>query len=100
MKPGHDHDTGAPLVPLDEARTRALSRIEPLPPVDLPLSDAHGCVLAADVAAPMDLPPFTSSAMDGFAVRAADVAGAAPDRPVALRLAGAVRIGSAAETGV
>jgi molybdopterin molybdotransferase len=100
VKPGHAHDTGAPLMPLDEARARALSRIEPLPPADLPLVDAHGCVLAADVAAPMDLPPFTSSAMDGFAVRAADVAGAAPDRPVALRLTGAVRIGSAAETGV
>lgn len=100
MKPGHDHDTGALLVPLEEARVRALSRIERLPPADLPLADAHGCVLAADIVAPMDLPPFTSSAMDGFAVRAADVADAAPDRPVALTLAGAVRMGLPAEAGV
>ena len=100
MKPGHDHDTGAPLVLLEEARVRALSRIERLPPADLPLADAHGCVLAADIVAPMDLPPFTSSAMDGFAVRADDVADAAPDRPVALTLAGAVRMGFPAEAGV
>lgn len=97
MRPGHDHDTGAPLVPLDEARARALSRIERLPPADLPLPDAHGCVLALDLRATMDLPPFTSSSMDGFAVRAADVAGAAPDRPVALRMVGAVRMGFPAE---
>jgi molybdopterin molybdotransferase len=100
VRPGHDHDTGAPLVPLEEARARALTRIERLSPADLPLADAHGCVLAADVAAPMDLPPFTSSAMDGFAVRAADVAGASPDRPVALSLAGAVRMGFAADIDV
>jgi molybdopterin molybdotransferase len=100
VRPGHDHDTGAPLVPLDEALTRALSRVRRLPPADLPLAEAHGSVLAADVAAPMDLPPFTSSAMDGFAVRSTDVAGAAPDRPVALSLAGAVRMGFPADSGV
>lgn len=100
MKLDHDHDTGAPLVPLDEARARTLSRIERLPPADLQLAEAHGCVLAADIVAPMDLPPFTSSAMDGFAVRAADVSGAVPERPVALRLAGAVGMGFPAEAGV
>jgi molybdopterin molybdotransferase len=100
VRPGHDHDTGAPLVPLDEARARALSRIEPLPPADLPLVKAHGCVLAADVIAAIDLPAFTSSAMDGFAVRAADVIDAASDRPVALRLAGTVRMGFPADAVV
>lgn len=87
-------------MPLDEARGRALSRIERLPATELPLADAHGCVVATDVVAPIDLPPFTSSAMDGFAVRAADVTAAAPDRPVALRLTGEVRMGSAADAEV
>lgn len=87
-------------MPLDEARARALSRIERLPEAELPLGDAHGCVVASDVVAPIDLPPFTSSAMDGFAVRAADVTAAAPDRPVALRLAGEVRMGSPADAEV
>jgi len=100
VRPGHDHDTGAPLVALEEARARALSRIGRLPPSDLPLAEAHGCVVAADVPAPIDLPPFTSSAMDGFAVRVGDVAAAGPDRPVALRLVGEVRMGSPAEIDV
>ncbi|MGH2675489.1 MAG: molybdopterin molybdotransferase MoeA [Actinomycetota bacterium] len=100
MKPGHDQDTGAPLVPLEEARSRSLAAIRRLPPVALPLRQAHGCVAADDVAAPIDLPPFASSSMDGFAVRAADVAGAAPGRPAALRLAGEVRMGSGPEVAV
>jgi molybdopterin molybdotransferase len=87
-------------VPLDEARTRAMSRIGRLAAADLPLADAHGCVVAADVAAPIDLPPFTSSAMDGYAVRSSDVTTAGPDRPVALRLAGEVRMGSPADVEV
>ncbi|HEX5949063.1 MAG TPA: molybdopterin molybdenumtransferase MoeA, partial [Actinomycetota bacterium] len=77
-----------------------MSRIGPLPATDLPLADAHGCVVAADVAAPIDLPPFTSSAMDGFAVRAADVTAAGPERPVALRVAGEVRMGAPAAVEV
>jgi molybdopterin molybdotransferase len=89
----HDRETGSPLVPFDEAQHRAMARIEPLPPRDLSLREAHGCVVAADAVAPIDLPPFASSAMDGFGVRAGDVAGAAADRPVALRLAGRVVMG-------
>jgi molybdenum cofactor synthesis domain-containing protein len=77
-----------------------MSRIERLPPAELPLAEAHGCVVSEDVLAPMDLPPFTSSAMDGYAVRAADVAGAAPDRPVVLRPAGEVRMGSPPDVDV
>lgn len=91
----HDRETGAPLVPLDEARRRALALVTPLPPADLPLRDAHGCILAGDVVAPFDLPPFASSAMDGYAVRAEDVAGAEAARPEALRLDGRVRMGEA-----
>jgi molybdopterin molybdotransferase len=87
-------------VPLEEARARALSRIERLPAAELPLADAHGCVVPTDLVASIDLPPFASSAMDGFAVRAADVTAAAPDRPVALRLTGEVRMGSAPDAEV
>jgi molybdopterin molybdotransferase len=89
----HDGETGAPLVPLDRARRRALALVSSLPPVDRPLRDAHGCVLAGDVRAPFDLPPFASSAMDGYAVRAADVSGAQAGLPAALRLDGRVRMG-------
>ena len=81
------------LVPFERAREQALARVAPLAPRELPVGDALGCVLAADVAAAEDLPPFANSAMDGFAVRAADLA-AAGAAPVALRLAGEVFAGS------
>ena len=56
--------------------------------------------MAADVPAPFDLPPFASSAMDGYAVRSADVAGATSVRPVTLRIAGTVRMGRSADDHV
>ena len=70
-----------------------LSQIHPLPPIELPLTDAYGCVAAADITAAVDLPEFASSGMDGFAVRAADVAGAAPGSPVELKVVGRALIG-------
>lgn len=57
------------------------------PAVTLPLADAEGLVLAADVIAPLSLPGFDNSAMDGYAVLATDVAGADPDNPVKLPVA-------------
>ena len=83
------------LVPFAEARATVLDRVTPLPRREIPLGEALGCVLAADVRAGEDLPPFANSSMDGFAVRAADLAGASAERPAALRLAGEVFAGSA-----
>ncbi len=57
------------------------------PAVTLPLADAEGLVLAADVIAPLSLPRFDNSAMDGYAVLATDVAGADTDNPVKLPVA-------------
>ena len=89
----HDHDSGDGLVPLERARETILSQIHPLPPIELPLTDAYGCVAATDIKAAVDLPEFASSGMDGFAVRAADVAGAAPASPVELKVVGRALIG-------
>lgn len=69
---------------VDEYRDGILAGIGVLSPIELPLSSAHGCVLAADVAAPWPLPSFDNSSMDGYAVLAADVAGATPDQPAVL----------------
>src|SRR4051794_7628322 len=72
------------LLTLDDAITRVLERVEPLPSEDVPVRDALGRILAEDARAAVDLPPFPSSAMDGFAVRAADT----PARlPVVARIA-------------
>jgi molybdopterin molybdotransferase len=82
------------LVPFAEARAAVLERLEPLPVREVGLADALGCVLAADVAAAEDLPPFANSAMDGFAVRGADLAGAVEAHPVALKITGEVFAGT------
>lgn len=58
----------AELAPLDRYRTQVLTRIHALDPIELGLLEAHGCVLAEDVAAPAAIPAFASSAMDGYAV--------------------------------
>jgi molybdopterin molybdotransferase len=89
----HDHDSPEGLVPVEDARETVLAAVQPLAPLRLPLTDAHGCVVAEDVVATRDLPEFASSAMDGFAVRASDVAGASPSRPAELKIVGRAMIG-------
>lgn len=64
------------LLPVDDARERMLAEIAPLPAESVPLGESLGRVLAQDVAAQRDQPPFPASAMDGWAVRGADTPGA------------------------
>jgi molybdopterin molybdotransferase len=66
------------LLSLDEAIALVLERARPLAAEDVPVRNGAGRVLAEDVTAVVDLPPFPSSAMDGFAVRAADTPGMLP----------------------
>jgi len=66
----------------------------------VPLGRAAGRVLADDIPAPFDVPGFDRSAMDGYAVRAGDLAAAAPTTPVWLDLAGHARPGSVASGAV
>jgi molybdopterin molybdotransferase len=96
----HDHDDAEGLVPLDEAREAVVSQIQPLPPLELPLTDAYGCVAAADITAVVDLPEFASSGMDGFAVRAMDVVDASPATPAELKVVGRAMIGQRPEATV
>ena len=63
------------LLTIEEAQARILAAVHPLEPERVALAEAHGRVLADDALAPVDLPPFPSSSMDGFAVRGADVPG-------------------------
>src|SRR5690606_25881716 len=70
------------------------------PPVTIPLADARGRTLGADVRAVSAVPPFDNSAMDGFAVHYSDVVGAAADRQVALRVIADVPAGSALDPAI
>jgi molybdopterin molybdotransferase len=72
------------LLTIEEAQRLILERVRPLPAERVPLAEAGGRVLAEDAAAIVDLPPFPSSAMDGYAVRSADTPGTLP---VAARIA-------------
>ncbi len=57
------------MIPLEEAQRFVVGLCDPLPPVELPLDEALGCVLGAAVIATEQVPPFANSAMDGYAVR-------------------------------
>lgn len=96
----YDHDSAEGLISVEEAREKVLSQIHPLAPLELPLTEAFGCVAAADVVAERDLPEFASSGMDGFAVRASDVAGATPTSPAELKIVGRALIGRRPEATV
>jgi len=78
---------------VDSYLSEILAAIRPLPPRPLGLDEADGAVLTQDVAAAWPLPPFDNSAMDGYAVLAADVAGASPERPVTLPVRAEVAAG-------
>jgi molybdopterin molybdotransferase len=84
------------VIPLPEAQSFVLERCPARPPIDLPFEETAGLVLAADVVASELVPPFDNTAVDGYAVIAADVA-AANDEPVDLRVVGEVAAGAATD---
>jgi molybdopterin molybdotransferase len=79
------------MISIDEALELVLRELAPLGPERVPLAEAAGRVAAAPAVSAVDLPPFDRSAMDGYAVRAADTAPG-----VALRLVGGVAAGEVA----
>ena len=84
------------LLEIDEARRLVLGPVTPLAPERVELDGALGRTLAEDVRAEEAVPAFDNSAMDGFAVRAADVARAAPGTPLVLSVVAESRAGSPA----
>lgn len=88
------------MIDLAEARRTLLAACPRIEPVSLNSADADGCVLAADVVASGNVPPFDNSSVDGYAVRAADTAGAAATSPVRLAVLGSVLAGSVANRPV
>lgn len=81
---------------VEEALERILAGVPEMPPREVTLLEALGRVLAEDVRAERDVPPFTNSAMDGYAVRAQDVASA----PARLNVVGEIAAGSMPARGV
>lgn len=89
---------------VDEHLTEILGSVKVLPPLDLALLEAQGTVLAEPVSAPVPLPPFDNSAMDGYAVVTADIVAATDAAPVTLPVVGDIVAGdsgvSAIRTGL
>src|SRR6202522_1896911 len=81
------------MVSVDAHVADVAAMIRPLEPTEMALAEAEGCVLAADLEARYPLPSFDNSAMDGYAVRFADVASASADSPVILPVTGEVAAG-------
>lgn len=82
-----------PSVSVEEHVARILGSVEPLPPYDQPLLEALGLPVTEEVTAPMDLPSFDNSGMDGYAVVAADVETATDAEPVHLPVVGEAAAG-------
>jgi molybdopterin molybdotransferase len=83
-----------PLMPIDEVERSIRARVMPVAETEtVPLGAAYGRVMASDVTAPISLPPFDNSAVDGYAVRSADLDPAAETR---LAITGRVAAGHAA----
>lgn len=82
-----------PLLSVAEARQRLLAAFNPVDIEMVPLAQSAGRVLAKDVRSQVDLPLFANSSMDGFAVRAADIAGANSNSPIELKVIGDVPAG-------
>ena len=82
------------LLSVSDARERILSHFHPTPTESAPLADCLRRVLAQDIAASDDLPPFDNSSMDGFAVRSADIADATPASPRRVRVVADIPAGS------
>jgi molybdopterin molybdotransferase len=78
---------------VDEHLEVVLGRVSALPAFDQPLMDAVGLMLCEDIVSGVSLPGFDNSAMDGYAVRAEDLAGASDERPVTLPVVGEFRAG-------
>ncbi len=81
------------MVTVEDAVSHVLEGCAPLAARPTPVGSSPGLVLAADVVATEAVPPFANTAMDGYAVRAADVAGAAPGSPVTLPVVAEVAAG-------
>jgi molybdopterin molybdotransferase len=88
------------MIELEEALKRMLGCLSSLASESIPVAESHGRFAARAANAPVDLPLFDNSAMDGFALRAEDVRQATRDTPVRLKIAGAVPAGFASKVRI
>jgi molybdopterin molybdotransferase len=81
------------MLSVAEAQQIILSRVEPCGPEWMAVPESLGRVLAQDVTAQDDLPPFDNSAMDGYAIKASDASGASRESPIMLSVVADIAAG-------
>jgi molybdopterin molybdotransferase len=96
---GHSH-AGEDMLSVEDAFARVMASFGPLEPVETPVMEALGQVLAEDITSPLALPPLANSGMDGYALRGDDIAGASADSPRHLRVIGIVAAGQMPDRAV
>ncbi len=87
-------------ISVEDALAQILKHFQPLEAERVPLLESLGRVLSKDVVSGMNVPPFNNSAMDGYAVRAEDIAHASRERPVALHVIGDLAAGYTTQKAV
>ena len=87
--------TSNSVIPLEEAQNRILATVPVLPGATVPLAEALGLVTVEALAATEPIPPFANTGVDGYAVRAADTAGATAESPVRLKVVDELPAGKA-----
>src|ERR1700741_337242 len=81
------------MIPVEEAQRLILENIEVLEPAETPLTEAEGLILSEDIISPVNLPYFTNSAMDGYALKGKDTKEADENRPISLKVVKVIRAG-------
>ncbi len=83
------------LYSFDEALSKIKNTLRPieLDIIEVPIENANGMIIATDITAPFDLPPFNRSAVDGYAVIAEDTYSASPTNPIVLNIKGVIKAG-------
>src|SRR5262245_23506656 len=88
------------MLSLEEAKSRILATVRPLPIEDVDLGSALGRFAAVNITSSIDLPLFDNSAMDGYAVRSEELKRASPENPVHLKVTGKIVAGESGESEV
>lgn len=94
---GRPQDGGGPVISVEQHLERILATVQRLPPSRMNLLDAQGCVLAEDIVSLVDLPGFDNSAMDGYAVRLADLEAPEAGTPPVMDVVGDIAAGDTRE---
>ncbi len=81
------------MISVEEAQRLILENTKVLEPAEIPLTEAEGLVLAEDIISPVDIPYFTNSSMDGYALKSKDTKGADESSPVPMKIVGVIRAG-------